>query len=188
MSRSSNGIAYKWRILSSIPCPYIDFSGSPIPINDTQFLIALDTPTDYKQYQQNLENIGIWKYDIIENDWTLFCNYPMNLLTCNHSTAFSFKKKLIIIHAESGHVILCNISNKSFQTAFPKASIPAESNRLSVLIGGKLHVICTDGHFVWNSKKKTFKMKHRCIQNGHYGIAYREVCRFHGIAYIQTKS
>ena len=70
-------------------CPFKQTSNL-VAINDNEFIMAPPNG-DSIWWKQSCD--GIYKYNIIENEWSLFIKYPPNFIIFDHTIAINLSYK-----------------------------------------------------------------------------------------------
>ena len=175
----NNTTIINYKQLPSFTAPKFIFQGLAVQINENEFILAQQTPTDYKMYRDNITFIGIWSYNIYDKEWKILSPYPMYQQVLYHTINYSHARKSIIIHSATGHIIIYDIKNNKFHIKTAKQNLKefiTDDNwlrtdrsstdkinhklaHLTLLIEGKLNVFYKGMHFLWNGKKRSFQKK-----------------------------
>eukprot|EP01084_Bolivina_argentea_P045925 84532_1 len=128
------------------------------PIKDTNFSIVLYKTTFIASTwkDENYESNGLYKYNLLNNKWFKYMDYPIETLSSWHTMTLSATKNCLYIYNKQNNLIkidLISNSLKIIKNLYPTGNLPN-----SMIINDRLHIIggqCNNKHLIWNGKKKT---------------------------------
>ena len=100
--------------VSCAPAPCAWFS-TPLILNDNELLLV-PFVSDKEIFKQNKPKTieSLYKYNILNNEWTKWFKYPSNMVSRYHTTSLNNGKTIVYIYNERGHVIEIDLINKKF--------------------------------------------------------------------------
>eukprot|EP01084_Bolivina_argentea_P146061 255858_1 len=136
---------------------------SKFPLKDSNFSIILHRNTFITATwkDSHYTNHGLYKYDIVRNEWTKWFDYPSSTITSWHTMSFSPAKQCIYIYGKQMNLLKIDVTRNTLRTingSFDVGNLPN-----SIFIDGELHIIGgqnNNKHLVWNGKQKRFRIRH----------------------------
>eukprot|EP01084_Bolivina_argentea_P261733 442439_1 len=182
-----------WKIVDTLFNTYdvsVSFSNILL-LNNNEFIVS---PRLNRRTQSTHKDIGIYKYNFIDNKWSLYIAYPKiyKVNMENHHIAIDYDKQIIYINIGCQHICKCHIQTKKYEWIEIKTkfiSKPKElSWNLSAVINGEYHIFLgsdNNTHLKYNDKQQKYDIMHEFkefdIDKGliSYGMVYNSLDKYY---------
>ena len=137
-----------WVKLRSHPSEYLS---KIFQINDTEFIII-------PQNGNKAIADGIYKYNVIYNDWIKVINYARKFETTCHSTAFDAANNKIYVINQQKKLLAVDLNTSQITKLHKSVLFGIHSN--IIYANNNLHLINGDNHYIFNKIKSKFQRKY----------------------------
>eukprot|EP01084_Bolivina_argentea_P063138 115320_1 len=157
-----------WISLPSLPLGSRNYCEcNCVPINNTEFITAVDTKDFYNQIPLHIESKkGIYLYNIVNNKWKLF----LNLSELNeykgwtHGIGFDSHKNILYLFSQNNQLLIYDRNTKQFKIhSFNTLNVQFAQNnqKLAVIcVNSVFHIIggqSFNSHAIWNENTQIFE-------------------------------
>ena len=160
-----------------------------VRLNDNTLLVAArsfedDHDEDDGDDDAESEKTGIYKYDIIRNQWELFIKYPNGFFSENHNICCDGKEEMVYLNnaAGGGGIWRVHVENKRFEY-MGKYNLEDSSSygSISCVVESQYHIFwgkMNNHHLCWKGDAEKFEILHRFehIKKGmvSFGLVYND--------------
>ena len=138
---------------TELTAPSVRFSNL-IKINDHEFVGASSKlvygPTD---------DLGLYSYNTICNEWKLLLKYPDELLVKGHTICYDKDNQTIYLYGYVSQMLIINLQTLKIDHVI-KGLPYTGNNPVLLMINNECHIFLGNEskyHYKWNSKKKKFE-------------------------------
>ena len=149
-----------------------------VKINDHEFVGA-----SYKTQYGSKDELGLYRYNTLCNEWNVVLKYPEDLMVKAHSICYDKDNQIIYLYGYPSQIVIINLQTLKIDHVkkdFPHIGI----SPILLMINDECHIILGSDskyHYKWNSKLKkldeVFEFSH--VKDG---------LSYHGIVNITSRN
>ena len=140
-------------------------------------MLTVEKSTTVKYVTGKSIDLGLYKYNIISDQWILLLQYPKEFTSSDHSICCDQNDQVIYLYDTSGQRVTIDLKKLTFEISKITPAIGKDSQLL--MINNECHSILgddCDSHYKWNSKlqklDKLFQFKHIMQGLSEHGVVY----------------